>query len=109
MLTLIPDLSRSLGGTTGIAIASSIYQSILSSHLWKRFGSEPGAAEMIRRIQDDLSELRHIPDQWYGGVLRSFIEGFRGVWYITLIRAVLALICVAPMKQHKLHSTLSRK
>ncbi|KAI1377285.1 MFS general substrate transporter [Hypoxylon crocopeplum] len=99
---------RSVGGTVGITVASAIYQNVLKTHLWERFGDLPGAAEEIRRIRDDLDELKHLPDGWYDGVIASFVEAFRSVWFTMLGLALLGLVSVSLMKQHKLHSTLSR-
>ncbi|KAI0840120.1 MFS general substrate transporter [Hypoxylon sp. FL0890] len=99
---------RSVGGTVGITIASAIYQNVLKTQLWERFGDMPGAADEIRRIRDDLDELKHLPEGWHGGVIASFMEAFRSVWFTMLGLSILALISVSLMKQHKLHSTLSR-
>ncbi|PHH68234.1 hypothetical protein CDD83_6185 [Cordyceps sp. RAO-2017] len=102
-------MARSLGGTAGITIASAIYQNTLSARLWERFGHEPGAAAIINRLRDDIGELRNAPDGWHDGILASFVPAFRGVWLTMLVWAALALFCICPMKQHKLHSTLDRK
>ncbi|KAI1340971.1 MFS general substrate transporter [Xylariaceae sp. FL0016] len=99
---------RSVGGTVGITLASAIYQNVLKNELWRRFGDYPGAEEEIGRIRDDLGELKRLPEGWYEGVMASFMEAFRSVWFTMLGLAVLALISVSLMRQHKLHSTLSR-
>ncbi|KAI1075826.1 major facilitator superfamily domain-containing protein [Whalleya microplaca] len=99
---------RSVGGTVGITVASAIYQNVLKSRLWERFGGLPGAAEEIHRIRDDLDELRHLPEGWYDGVIASFMEAFRSVWFTMLGLVLLGLVSVSFMRQHKLHSTLSR-
>jgi MFS family permease len=99
---------RSVGATVGITIASAVYQNILRARLWDRFGDLPGAAEEIARIRDDLNELKHLPEGWYPGVIASFVEAFRGVWITCLGLSVLGFVCVALMKQHVLHNTLSR-
>ncbi|KAI1654062.1 MFS general substrate transporter [Daldinia decipiens] len=99
---------RSVGGTIGVTIASAIYQNVLKTELWERFGDLPGAAEEIHRIRDDLDELKHLPDGWYDGVIASFMEAFRSVWVTMLGLVILELVCISLMKQHKLHSTLSR-
>ncbi|KAI1462277.1 MFS general substrate transporter [Annulohypoxylon moriforme] len=99
---------RSVGGTVGITIASAIYQNVLKTRLWERFGDLPGAAEEIRKIRDDLDELNHLPEGWYDGVIASFMEAFRNVWFTMLGLTILGLISISLMKQHKLHSTLSR-
>lgn len=106
--TNMSDLARSLGGTVGVTIGSAIYQNVLKARLWERFGDEPNAAEQISRIRDDLRELQHLPDGWYDGVIASFMEAFRGVWFTLLALGIGGLICVSLLKQHTLHSTLDR-
>ncbi|KAK6071682.1 Multidrug resistance protein fnx1 [Seiridium cupressi] len=100
---------RSVGGTVGITIASTVYQNILKTQLWDRFGSLPDAGMEIPRIRDDLDELKHLPEGWHKSeVIAVFMEAFRGVWFTALAMVVLGLIAVSLMKQHTLHSTLSR-
>lgn len=100
---------RSVGTTLGITVASAVYQNILRTRLWERFGDLPGAAEEIKRIRDDLGELGRLPEGWYEGVIQSFMDAFRGVWLTALALTVAALISVSLMKQHKLHSNLTRQ
>lgn len=100
---------RSVGTTLGITVASAVYQNILKAKLWERFGDLPGAAEEINRIRDDLGELGRLPEGWHDGVIASFMEAFRGVWLTAFGLTVIALISVSLMKQHKLHSTLTRQ
>jgi MFS family permease len=100
---------RSVGATLGITVASAVYQNILKTRLWDRFGDLPGAAEEIERIRDDLSELTKLPEGWYEGVIESFMEAFRGVWVVALALTVAGLISISLMKQHKLHSNLARE
>ncbi|KAK7427604.1 hypothetical protein QQZ08_005879 [Neonectria magnoliae] len=103
------DLARSLGGTIGITLASVVYQASLDAKLQERFGDQPNAVEEIQRIRDDLSELQRLPNGWYEGVIASLMEAFQHVWLIMLAWAILALICISPIKQHKLYSTLERE
>ncbi|KAK4127389.1 MFS general substrate transporter [Parathielavia appendiculata] len=100
---------RSVGATLGITVASAVYQNVLRTRLWERFGDLPGAAEEIERIRDDLGELARLPDGWYPGVIESFMEAFRGVWVLALALTVAALVSVSLMKQHKLHDNLARE
>ncbi|KAI0408095.1 major facilitator superfamily domain-containing protein [Xylaria palmicola] len=99
---------RSVGSTVGITIGAAVYQNVLRSSLWERFGDLPGAAEEIERIRDDINELDHLPEGWYDGVRASLHEAFRSVWFTVLGLAIVAVISVSLMKQHKLHSTLAR-
>lgn len=109
VITSATYLARSLGGTIGITVSSAVYQNVLNDRLWKRFGDEPHAAEIIQKIRDDLNFLKHLPPGWHDGVLSSFMDAFRGVWFLMLALAIGALICVSLMRQHTLHETLSRR
>ncbi|ORY71145.1 major facilitator superfamily transporter [Pseudomassariella vexata] len=100
---------RSVGGTVGITIASAVYQNVLKTELWERFGDLPGAAEEIGRIRDDLDELKHLPVGWdVAEVIAAFMEAFRSVWFTMLGLVLLGLVFVSLMKQHTLHSNLAR-
>ncbi|KAK3299420.1 major facilitator superfamily domain-containing protein [Chaetomium fimeti] len=109
VITSSTYLFRSVGATLGITVASAVYQNILRARLWERFGDLPGAAEEIERIRDDLSELTRLPAGWDDGVIKSFMEAFRGVWVVALALTVAALISISLMKQHKLHANLARQ
>ncbi|KAI0099798.1 major facilitator superfamily domain-containing protein [Nemania sp. FL0031] len=109
VVTSCTYLARSLGSTIGITLASVLYQGTLRAALWGRFGADPNAAGKIQRILDDLSELGNLPDEWVEGVIQSFMGAFLNVWLMMLIWAVVALICILPIKQHQLHVTLERK
>ncbi|KAH7253684.1 major facilitator superfamily domain-containing protein [Fusarium redolens] len=102
-------LARSLGGTVGITLASVLYQSSLDMSLWALFGDKPNAADKIQKIKDDLTEIYCLPKAWYEGVLESLMQAFGRVWLMMLAWAVLALVCISPIKQHKLFTTLDRE
>ncbi|GKU12332.1 unnamed protein product [Fusarium langsethiae] len=102
-------LARSVGGTLGITMASAAYQNTLKERLWNLLGDKAGGPEEIRRLLDGLEELKRLPQDWLQGVMESFIESFRIVWVIMAVWAVLALLSISLVKEHKLHSTLDRK
>lgn len=86
-----------------------MYQNTLYNRLWSRFGDLPGAVDEIERIRGHLDELKHLPQGWYDGVLRSFMEALRRVWWMMILWAVLAIFGILPLKQHQLHSKLTRR
>lgn len=100
---------RSVGATLGVTVASVVYQNVLKAELWDRFGGRPGADEEIKRIRDDLGELKRLPEGWHDGVIASFMEAFRRVWWTVLGLAVVGLVSVSLMREHKLHSNLARR
>ena len=97
-------LARSAGGTLGIAIASAVDQTALKERLWDRFGQLASGPEEIRRILNGLEDLSKLPNGWREGVLASFMESFQLVWAVVVLWALMALVCIALLKQHTLRS-----
>ncbi|KAH8821827.1 major facilitator superfamily domain-containing protein [Xylogone sp. PMI_703] len=100
---------RSTGSTIGITIGSAVYQNILNSELFAKFGDQEGADEIIKRIRDSLDELKHLPEGWRQGVMDSYEDAMKGVFWTAFLLGILAFITTALMRQHVLHSTLDRK
>lgn len=100
---------RSTGSTIGVTIGSAIFQNLLLSSLHERFDRFEGAADVIRRIRDSLEELQHLPDGWSKGVYESYSIALHGVFAMGLCLAVLGLVTASFMREHKLHSTISRR
>ncbi|TQV98968.1 hypothetical protein V2A60_007341 [Cordyceps javanica] len=101
-------MARSIGSTLGVTIGSAVYQNVLQSRLWQRFGDRPGAADEIRRIRESLDELKHLPPGWHDGVIQSFVDAFHSVALTMLGLALAATLTIALMREHKLHNNLSR-
>ncbi|OAQ66234.2 MFS multidrug transporter [Pochonia chlamydosporia 170] len=100
---------RSTGSTIGVTIASAVYQNLLMDGLHKRFDGREGAAEVINRIRNSLDELKHLPEGWSEGVYAAFGVALRAVFLTGLGFAALGLLTTAFMREHKLHSTISRE
>jgi MFS family permease len=100
---------RSTGSTIGVTVASAVYQNLLLSGLHRRFDGYEGAEDEIRRIRDSLEELQHLPDGWSEGVYQAYGIALRGVFATGLALAVLGMIAASFMREHKLHSTISRR
>ncbi|KJY01208.1 MFS multidrug transporter like protein [Zymoseptoria brevis] len=100
---------RSTGSSIGITIASAVFQNLLKSLLFERFGDEPGAADRIRRIRDSTDELARLPQDWKEGVIEAYVGALRGVWVVMLGFGILAAFTSLFIKQHKLYSNLERK
>ena len=100
---------RSTGSTIGVTIASAVYQNILVSSLHSKFDGKKGAVDEIRRIRDNLDELKHLPKGWKAGVFESYEAALRGVFLTALSIAILGFVCGAFMRQHTLHTSLARR
>ena len=100
---------RSTGSTIGITIASTVFQNLLKKGLYDRFGDRPGAADEIRRIRDNVNEVKHLPPGWREGAIEAYVDALRGVWVNVLGFAILTLIASLFIKQQVLHKNLERK
>jgi MFS family permease len=101
---------RSTGSTIGITISSAVFQNLLKTALWNRFGDLPGAADEIGRIRDSVDEIKRLPKGWDRDmVVESYVDALRGVWVVVLGFAVLAAFCSFFIKQHRLYGNLERK
>ncbi|XEV02332.1 hypothetical protein FSHL1_007619 [Fusarium sambucinum] len=99
---------RSTGSTIGVTIASTVYQNLLQKGLHQRFDNREGSADVIKRILDSLDELKHLPQGWNEGVYEAYAVALRGVFLTGLGLATLGLVAVSFLKEHRLHSTISR-
>lgn len=100
---------RSTGSTIGITLASAVFQNILKSSLWEKFGDYPDAAEVIKRIRDDVGGINHLPPGWSDGVRETYMEALMGVFWLIFGLATTGAIISLFMRQHTLHSNLNRK
>ncbi|KAG2414340.1 hypothetical protein HFD88_003531 [Aspergillus terreus] len=100
---------RSTGSTIGITIASAVFQNVLKSGLWSRFGDRKDAAEIISRIRDSLDEIQKLPLNWKAGVLDAYMDSLRAVFMTLLGLSVLGALVSLGMREHVLHNNLARR
>lgn len=100
---------RSTGSTIGITVASAVFQNVLKSGLWSRFGGREHAKEIISRIRDNLDEIHKLPPDWRLGVVVTYMDSLRAVFLTLLGLGVLAALASLAMREHKLHSNLARR
>lgn len=100
---------RSTGSAIGIAIASAVFQNLLSRDLWAAIGDRDNAANVIRRLRDSLDVIKELPEDWKYDVQSAYMESLRGVFLTTLGLTVIAGVVSLAMREHTLHTNLSRK
>ncbi|KAF3389300.1 Multidrug resistance protein fnx1 [Penicillium rolfsii] len=100
---------RSTGSTIGITVASAVFQNILKTGLWSRFGERKHAAEIISRLRDSLDEVRKLPPDWIPGVLDAYMDSLRAVFVTLLGLTILGAAVSIAMREHTLHNNLSRR
>ncbi|WPH02604.1 Hypothetical protein R9X50_00546900 [Acrodontium crateriforme] len=100
---------RSTGSSISLAITSAVFQNLLKTRLYDRFGDLPGAADEIRRIRDSVKYIKHVPASWHEGVIASHVEALQGVWTLAMGLAVVTALVSLGIREHTLHKTLERK
>lgn len=100
---------RSTGSTIGITIASAVFQNVLKKGLFDRFGDRPNAADEIRKIRDNVDELKHLGPGWREGAIEAYVDALRGVWVVVLGFAVLTAVVSFFIRQQVLHKNLERR
>lgn len=99
---------RSTGSTIGITIGSAVFQNLLKTGLFNRFGDRPGATDEIRRIRENPDEVMHLPPGWHDGAIEAYVDALRGVWVVVLGFALLAAFTSLFIKEQVLHKNLER-
>jgi MFS family permease len=100
---------RSTGSTIGITIASAVFQNVLKSSLWSRFGDRKEAAKLIPKVRDSLDEIWKVPVDWRQGVLDSYMDALRAIFITLCGISLIATLVSLVMKQHKLYNNLARR
>ena len=100
---------RSTGSAIGLTVASSTFQNLLRLRLHSYIGNIEDAENVISRIRDSFEEINHLDAAIRGSVRASYMEAVRGVFLIVCGFSVLAASTSLFIKQHKLHTNLSRR
>ena len=100
---------RSTGSTIGITVASVVFQNVLTSQLWERMGHEKDASDAVTRVRNDLTAIKELPSQLMEAASQAYMDALRAVFLTLLGIAVLGAVTSLFMREHKLHSNLSRR
>ena len=68
---------RSVGSTIGIAVASAIFDSVLTTQLWRHFGNEQNAVDVISSIKNNIDELPNLAPALKQQALEIYMTAFR--------------------------------
>jgi hypothetical protein len=99
---------RSAGSTLGVTFASAVFQNVLREALWKRIGDVENADSIVARLRGNFQEISQVDPSIRQAVLDSYMVALVGVFCTTFAMSCLAAIVSLFMKEHKLHSNLSR-
>ena len=109
LVTSLSYAFRSTGSVIGVAMASAVFQNVLSSQLWVNFGSRTDAEELISRLKNSLHEIKVLPMEDQPLVKGSYMRALQAVFLTLVGLAVLGLISGALMRELKLSSRLDRR
>ena len=109
VVTSLSYVFRSTGSVVGLAVASSIYQSILEIDLWKKIGHIKQAAKIIGGIKDSLDDVGGLPKSIQWPVKTSYMLALKATFITTVAFAALALVSGLLVKELELNSTLDQK
>lgn len=108
VVTSLSYAFRSTGTVMGVALASAVFQKILRSSLWARFGDRNNSAAVIGKLLDSLDEIDRLPAPDRSLARDSYMHALTGVFSATVVLAFLGLVSGLLIRELKLHTTLSR-
>lgn len=100
---------RSTGSAIGLTVASSTFQNLLRLRLHSYIGNIKDAENIISRLRDNFDEVNHLDAAIRRSARESYMEAVRGVFLTVCGFSVLAALASLFIKQHKLHTSLSRR
>ncbi|KAM0752968.1 MFS general substrate transporter [Meredithblackwellia eburnea MCA 4105] len=106
--TGISYLFRYIGQVVGVALSSSLLQSVLTAQLHDRITGE-GAAETIDQIRHVSTSIITLPPHLREAAVASYTTGLRAVF---ILNACIAFLCFAftlPIKQYPLHGSFEEE
>ena len=109
LVTSLSYAFRSTGSVIGVALASAVFQNVLSSQLWASFESRTDAAELISKMKDSLDEIQVVPMDDQPLVEESYVRALQAVFLTSVGLAVLGLISGVLMREIKLSIRLDRR
>lgn len=109
LVTSLSYAFRSTGSVIGVAMASAVFQNVLSSQLWANLGNRNNAAGLIAKLRDRLDEVNSLPlgDQMV--VKESYMRALQAVFLALVGLAALGLLSGSLMRELKLSSRLDRQ
>lgn len=100
---------RGTGSTIGISICSLVFQNVLRKRLWERFGGEKGAADLIAKLRNSLTEIKYLEFDLGRQAQEVYMDALRAVFATIFWIAVFGTVASLFMKEYTLHKDLARR
>lgn len=104
VLTATNYAFRSVGSTIGIAVTSAIFDAVMTTQLWRRFGDEADADDFISSIKNSINKLQHLAPTLIQPALESYMTAFRFASFSFLGFAILGLFSGSMFAEPNLNS-----
>lgn len=108
---LVTSLSysfRSTGSVIGIALASAVFQNVLSFQLRISLGGQENADVLIDRVRNSLEAIEALPMKQRLIVRDGYMQALQATFLTLFGLALLGLLCGLLIEQYKLHSRVDR-
>lgn len=108
---LVTSLSysfRSTGSVIGIALASAVFQNVLSVQLRISLGGQENANDLIDRVRNSLEAIGALPLHQQLLVRDGYMQALRATFFTLFGLVVLGLICGLFIEQYELYSRIDR-
>ncbi|SPQ25568.1 f39e3329-1b77-4139-845a-8a752076f70a [Thermothielavioides terrestris] len=100
---------RAVGSSTGITLASVVFQNTLIADLHRRLGGGGEIDKLIERIRRNFDAVWELDPPTRAAVQGGYLESLRFVFITILIMSVASMACSLVMRQNKLHNNLARR
>jgi hypothetical protein len=101
---------RAIGSSTGITMASAVFQNVLRRSLRLNLGKErENTDELIDLVRRNFDALWDLDPDIRQIMENGYMEALRYVFFTMLMMSVLSALCSSLMKQNKLYSDLARR
>ncbi|KAK3290459.1 major facilitator superfamily domain-containing protein [Chaetomium fimeti] len=100
---------RAIGSSTGITVASAVFQNTLIRGLHRRLGDGEDIDELTERIRRNLDAIWELDPPTRTAVQDGYMESLRFVFIAILIISAISMACSLVMRQNKLHNNLARR
>ncbi|TVY80882.1 Vacuolar membrane amino acid uptake transporter fnx2 [Lachnellula suecica] len=100
---------RSTGTVIGITIASAVFRNVLRSQLRACLGDDSDARSIISRLEHNLGAIHELGSAMKEEASQAYMSALRAVFLTLLGLAFFGVLAGSFMREHKLHSRLSRR
>lgn len=108
IVTSMSYVFRSVGSALSVTLSSLVFRALLTPNLSRRFGADSHGRHVVEVARTSVQAMRHLPQADRTLAVDAYLESLRGVWYLLLTCAALALAVSVVLKEHRLFKRMDR-